>query len=230
MRIFVSAMAIVSVLFDFVVCLSVFIWVSTSLLGGRCYALILSLHFLLAASCVLGADVSVDVWQSDYLGALLPSISLFRWCVTNRNRPHIVLRPLLLNWSNRRICICKVAWVFRVLKNRMDIISLCLGRQILFHFHCRHIAWGKILAQVILCTMIVALFDGCSMILLYFSLDSTDLLLNEIYLLVNEFASRAIATLLFSWVIIILMHSLVILVLCLWGWISYVARCLICVI
>ena len=217
----------VTVLFDFVVSLRVFIRVAAGLLWGRCYTLKLSLVFLLAAPCVLDANMSnmsVDVWQSYYLGALLPCTFTFRWSVNECHRPHILLRPvLLLNGSSKRRVVCRVAWVFGVFQNRMDI-TLCFGWQRLIHCQriSRHVTRGEILPQLI-AIVIVALLDGCSMILLYFSLNSTDLLLDEINLLVHKFPPSAIAALLLSRdIITILMHRLY-----LWRWISDVARCFI---
>ena len=217
----------VAVLFAFVVCLRVFIRVAAGLLWGRCYTLKLSLVFLLAAPGVLDANMSnmsVDVWQSDYLGALLPCTFTFRCSVNECHGPLILLRPVLLMSGSSKRGVCRVAWVFGVLQNRMDI-TLCFGWQRLIHCRqriSRHITWGEILPQLI-AIVIVALLDGCSMILLYFSLNSTDLLLDEINLLVHEFSPSAIAALLlYRDIITILMHRLY-----LWRWISDVARCFI---
>ena len=86
------------------------------------------------------------------------------------------------------------------------------------------------MAQLMLGTLMVILLNGCPCILLYLSLDSADLLLNEIDLFAHDSAPSAIATLLFSRIIIALVNKMVILVLSLRGLIPYVARCFISVV
>ena len=112
-------------------------------------------------------------------------------------------------------------------QNCMDIVIRCLGRQSLVH--CQ--TWWIILAQFMLGTLMMVLLDGCSLILLNLSLNSTDLLLDEIDLLTHDSTPSAIATLLFSRVFIalILVNRMVILVLSLRGLISYESWCFISV-
>ena len=103
-----------------------------------------------------------------------------------------------------------MARVFGVFQDCVDILIGGFGRQIFFN--CQ--TWRVILAQPMLRTMI--LLDGCSLILLYLSLDSTNLLLNEIDLFAHNSASCTIATLLFFRVLITLItviHWMIILVL-----------------
>ena len=97
-----------------------------------------------------------------------------------------------------------------MLKDRMDMLIRCL-RQVLVYSQTRRI----ILAQLMRGTLMVVLLNRCSLILLYLSLDSTDLLLNEIDLFAYDSASSAVAALLFSRIIIALalVNRMIILVL-----------------
>ena len=98
-----------------------------------------------------------------------------------------------------------------MLKDRMDMLIRCLRWQVLVHSQIRRI----ILAQLMRGTLMVVLLNRCSLILLYLSLDSTDLLLNEIDLFAYDSASSAVAALLFSRIIIALalVNRMIILVL-----------------
>ena len=98
-----------------------------------------------------------------------------------------------------------------MLKNRMDMLIRCLRWQVLVHSQIRRI----ILAQLMRGTLMVVLLNRCSLILLYLSLYSTDLLFNEIDLFAYDSASSAVAALLFSRIIIALalVNRMIILVL-----------------
>ena len=60
------------------------------------------------------------------------------------------------------------------------------------------------MAQLMLGTLMVVLLNRCSIILLYLSLDSADLLLNEINLFAHDSAPGTIAALFLSRIIIAL--------------------------